>query len=51
MPVTFRAFLDERRKRNDGTYPVKIRITKDGVSREINLNVVKTSLQLLIRWL
>ena len=39
MPVTFRAFMDERRKRNDGTYPLKIRVTKDGVSREINLNV------------
>ena|ERR1035437_2728406 len=39
MPVTFRAFLDERRKRNDGTYPLKIRITKDGVSKEIGLNV------------
>lgn len=39
MAVTFKAFLDERRKKMDGTYPLKIRVTIDGKHKEIGLNV------------
>jgi len=39
MIVTFRAFLDMRWQKNDSTYPLKIRITRNRKHKEIPLNI------------
>jgi integrase/recombinase XerD len=39
MVTTFKAFLNERRQKSDGTYPLIIRITADRKHKEIPLNI------------
>ena len=39
MVVTFKALLDERRQKDDGTYPLKVRVTVDRKHKEIPLTV------------
>ena len=39
MGATFRTFLDERYKKTDATYPLKIRVTVDRRCKEIPLNI------------
>jgi hypothetical protein len=39
MVTTFKAFLNERRQKSDGTYPLIIRITADRKQKEMPLNI------------
>jgi len=39
MVVTFKALLDERRQKDDGTYPLKVRVTVDRKHKEIPLSI------------
>jgi len=40
MAVTYKLFLDQRRKRNTNEYPLKVRVTLNRKHKEIPLNVV-----------
>jgi|GEM_PF-6713952 len=39
MAITFKVFLDERRKKKDQKYPLKIRLTIDRKHREFHFDI------------
>ena len=39
MVITFKAFMNERRQKKDGTYPIVLRVTVDRKLKEIPLNI------------